>query len=109
MAQVNSRNVEIKAKLINENDLMEKMNIARKLTGNSESETLIQRDVFFNTSCGRLKLRFEKGSTTKLIRYERSDICGPKLSEFDILEVEDGKLLEKILSKSIGKNSINNA
>jgi len=107
MARVNCRNVEIKAKLINENDFIEKINIAKKLSGNDESKVLVQRDVFFKTSYGRLKIRYEQGTTAKLIRYERSDIRGPKLSEFDILEVEDGKLLEKILSNSIGKKSFN--
>jgi adenylate cyclase class IV len=105
MSQNNCRNVEIKAKLANKSELDEKMKIASELIG-KESVSLIQRDVFFNALNGRLKLRFENDDTAKLIHYQRGDIEGPKLSNFDVLEVKDGKLLEKMLSNSIGKEQL---
>lgn len=52
------RNIEIKAKLVDRKDLDEKASIAEKLTGQKAVE-IIQHDVFFNSSEGRLKLRYE--------------------------------------------------
>lgn len=37
-----------------------------------------------------------------LIQYNRSDVTGPKLSEFNILETDDPKMLHKILEQSVG-------
>lgn len=39
-----------------------------------------------------------------LVRYDRDDIAGPKLSKFNILDLEtsSGELLEKMLSESNG-------
>lgn len=53
-----SRNIEIKAKLADRKELDEKVLIAEILTGQKSVE-IIQHDVFFNASNGRLKLRYE--------------------------------------------------
>lgn len=37
-----------------------------------------------------------------LVQYSRPDVLGPKLSEFNILETDDPKMLHKILETSIG-------
>ncbi|KAL7016011.1 hypothetical protein ACKWTF_016773 [Chironomus riparius] len=96
------RNVEIKAKLCDENEFNEKVNIAKKLTGKIEAELIKQHDVFFKVTKGRLKLRYEEGNKAKLVQYDRDNVQGPKLSKFNILEVENGSLMEKILNESIG-------
>lgn len=113
------RNIEIKAKLADEHELNEKIEIAKQLTGEKEGEILIQHDVFFNVPNGRLKLRYEvsgrsinlssvnswktfQGSCAKLVQYSRDDVAGPKLSKFNVLEVSDGKLMERILDESVG-------
>lgn len=105
MSRGDCRNVEIKAKLCDKNEFNEKVNIAKKLTGKSEAELIKQHDVFFKATNGRLKLRYEEGNKAKLVQYDRDNVQGPKLSKFNILEVEDGNLMEKILNESIG-NSI---
>jgi len=95
------RNVEIKVKLEDEKEFNEKVAIAQQLTGQSKAEIIVQHDVFFEVPKGRLKLRYE-GDCAKLIQYSRDDVAGPKLSKFNILEVADGKLLERMLSESCG-------
>lgn len=37
-----------------------------------------------------------------MVQYSRDDVSGPKLSKFNVLEVSDGKLMEKMLDESIG-------
>lgn len=53
------RNVEIKAKLADEKEFAEKVEIAKQLTGVTEATIIVQHDVFFNVPSGRLKLRYE--------------------------------------------------
>lgn len=52
------RNIEIKAKLADEKEFNEKVDIAKQLTG-EKGELLIQHDVFFKVPNGRLKMRYE--------------------------------------------------
>lgn len=108
MSRSDCRNIEIKAKIANETEFNEKVEIAKKLTGEKEAEIINQHDVFFKVPQGRLKLRFEGGKAPKLIQYSRDDVDGPKLSKFDILEVPDGALLEKMLDNSIGMKFYDN-
>lgn len=58
-AEDHRRNIEIKAKLANEKEFKEKVEIAKKLTENQQGEILVQHDVFFKVPNGRLKLRYE--------------------------------------------------
>lgn len=37
-----------------------------------------------------------------LVQYNRPDVTGPKLSEFNILQTDDPKMLHKILEQSVG-------
>lgn len=43
-----------------------------------------------------------QGDCAKLVQYSRDDVAGPKLSKFNILEVSDGELMERMLHESIG-------
>lgn len=61
-----SRNIEIKAKIGSDDEYNRRVNIAKKLVGN-EGEIIVQRDVFYNVSSGRLKLRYLK--VRILLRY----------------------------------------
>jgi adenylate cyclase class IV len=111
MSRDNCRNIEIKAKLADEAEFKEKVEIAKSLTGKNEAEVLKQHDVFFKSTQGRLKLRYENGRAPKLIQYDRDNVHGPKLSKFDILEFNsksEGELLEKMLDASIGKRNFHN-
>lgn len=53
------RNIEIKAKLANEREFNDKVEIAKQLTGEMKAEIIEQHDVFFKVPIGRLKLRYE--------------------------------------------------
>ena len=106
MSSRECRNIEIKAKLKDENEFKEKVEIAKSLCGKTDAVVISQHDVFFKVTEGRLKLRYESG-TSKLVQYSRENTQGPKLSKFNILEVQDGELLEKILDNSIGNKKIN--
>lgn len=37
-----------------------------------------------------------------LVQYDRPDVTGPKLSEFNILETDNPEILNKILTESVG-------
>ncbi|XP_053678682.1 uncharacterized protein LOC128729058 [Anopheles nili] len=95
------RNIELKAKVNGEEDFEHRLAIAKKLTGGTG--TLInQKDVFFNVSKGRLKLRYLTDKKSELISYDRPDVAGPKLSVFSIMNVDDPQLLEKMLAETVG-------
>lgn len=52
------RNIEIKARIQNEQEFEKRINIAKELT-KTEGEILKQHDIFYNVRDGRLKLRNE--------------------------------------------------
>jgi adenylate cyclase class IV len=88
------QNVEIKARA---NDFEVQALLAEKMS-DSPPETLIQLDTFFKVEHGRLKLREFPDSPAQLIFYQRSDVSGPKLSDYQITESQDPEGLKRILS-----------
>ena len=60
-----------------------------------------QTDTYFNVLHGRLKLR-QGTIENNLIFYERPDAPGPKQSDFDLINIGEGDLLNQILSKALG-------
>lgn len=119
-----SRNIEIKARLGNDEQFDRRVKIARKLTL-TDGEIIHQRDVFYNVAEGRLKLRYlkvilSKGTfeyhqinrpiifphpqddTAQLVQYSRPDVAGPKLSQFDVMAVEEPDKLNRMLTASLG-------
>ena len=89
-----AQNLEIKARA---NNFQLQAELAEKIS-DSPPETLVQRDTFFNVEHGRLKLREFPDSPAQLIYYQRSDINGPKLSDYQITESQDPEGLKGILS-----------
>lgn len=73
----------------------------KKLNAKHESE-LKQRDVYFNISPGRLKLRSINDSLHQLIYYKRSNRASAKFSNYYISEIIHPKRVEKILSEIYG-------
>lgn len=72
-----ARNIEIKAKAEN---FERQKQLAAALT-KEPPQLLHQKDIFYHTTNGRLKLRFENGRGT-LIGYNRPNEAGPKLSNY---------------------------
>ncbi len=74
-----------------------------------DKDVIEQRDVFFNVNCGRLKLRRILSPVdghippAQLIFYQRSDVEGPKLSEFGFYETSQPDMLEETLTAALGK------
>ncbi|XP_055843771.1 uncharacterized protein LOC129910416 [Episyrphus balteatus] len=99
------RNIEIKARVGSDSEFETKVNIAKKLTA-SEGELLIQKDIFFNSETGRLKLRHTENAKAQLVYYDRPDIAGPKLSKFNKITIDEPEILEKILTASNGARGI---
>jgi adenylate cyclase class 2 len=60
-----------------------------------------QKDVYFNVSKGRLKLR-QGDIENNLIYYNRSDQKAPKQSEFSLSAVINPSSLQTVLSKALG-------
>ncbi|RCN30721.1 putative adenylyl cyclase CyaB [Ancylostoma caninum] len=81
-----ARNVEIKAKV---RDRQEIVRLAKEVTG-EEPTLLKQHDIFYRSPQGRLKMRTveENGVVrTELIWYNRPDVAGPKLCEYNKFDV----------------------
>lgn len=100
------RNIEIKARFPSAAAFDGAVVIAKKLSGDEQGEILVQRDVFFNSTTGRLKLRYEEGRVARLIQYSRPDTTTAKLSEFKLLTVQEPELLEVMLKDSVGVKGI---
>lgn len=98
--KIKMRNVEIKARI---RDIDSTVARAEELSDTGK-DVHVQRDIFFNATKGRLKLRrFEDGSA-ELISYERSNVLGPRLSSYDKVTInsDSAESLINILSESIG-------
>jgi adenylate cyclase class IV len=91
-----AQNVAIKA-LANEFELQALL--AEKISV-SPPGTLVQLDTFFKVEHGRLKLREFPESPAQLIFYQRSDVPGPNLSDYQITESQDPEGLKRRLSEA---------
>ncbi|KAG8440141.1 hypothetical protein GDO86_006077 [Hymenochirus boettgeri] len=92
------RNVEVKAKINDWERTLEECCKQSKSAG----ELIKQRDVFFNCSQGRLKLRDFQNGQGQLIYYERPDHLGPKLSNYATSNTSDPVSLEGVLTQALG-------
>ncbi|KAM9313255.1 uncharacterized protein PAF06_011240 [Gastrophryne carolinensis] len=92
------RNVEVKARIHNWESTLQ---VCQQLS-KSSGEKISQRDIFFNTSQGRLKLRDFQDGRGQLIYYERPDMLGPKLSNYSISNTADPAGLEDVLTQALG-------
>jgi len=88
-------NVEIKARVENVDAL------ERRVAGLADGapETIGQRDTFFRTTSGRLKLREFADGSGELIFYERSDSTGPTTSHYVIAPTAEPRPLRALLSR----------
>lgn len=92
------QNVEIKARL---KDSGQFYKLAESLS-DTRAEILLQEDVFFNVTKGRLKLRIFHAEAGDLIYYERPDTEGPKTSSYSISKTSDPAQLREVLSQALG-------
>ncbi|VVC99817.1 unnamed protein product [Leptidea sinapis] len=97
------RNVEIKAKVLNYEKIC---NLAEQLSG-APYKLIKQDDTFYKVNNGRLKLRFYEDKSATLVRYDRNDEGGPKMSNYELLEFssnehDKSELLNSMLTKCLG-------
>lgn len=91
-------NVEIKA-ILRDRDQVEAR--ARVLC-DAPPQEILQRDVFFDTLHGRLKLRVLAPDRGWLVYYEREDAAGPRPSTYQLFQVDDPPRLEAMLAAACG-------
>lgn len=92
-------NVEIKARVTQPGPLRTR---ATEIS-DGPAELIVQRDVFFLSSTGRLKLRCFPDGSGELIHYERPDRSGPRTSRYTIFPVEHADGLVEMLTAALGK------
>ncbi|MEN8007424.1 MAG: class IV adenylate cyclase [Candidatus Krumholzibacteriota bacterium] len=90
-------NIEIKARVADPESLLAK---AEKLT-DTEPETILQTDTFFNVETGRLKIREFADGTGELISYHRPDAEGPKTSSYSLAPTPDAGALRDTLAAAL--------
>ncbi len=92
-----AQNVEIKARVADP-DLFR--NTATALT-KSNGEVIHQTDTFYTVPKGRLKLRDFGDGRGELIRYQRPDASGPKVSDYAISRTNDPDGLAHLLAGAL--------
>ena len=92
------KNIEIKAKVRNIEDLRSKIEDLY----NIKAEKIFQVDTFFNIEKGRLKLRTFSNTKGELIYYLRNNSAGPKRSNYFIYKTDNPEELKKLLEISLG-------
>lgn len=93
-----ARNVEIKARVAD----MDALRARARAAGAVETELIHQRDTFFPTARGRLKLRDFGDGRGELIQYERPDATGPKTSSYRLVATDDPAGLRAALTSALG-------
>ena len=111
-------NVEIKARVADLNALEGRVRALSEGPG----EVYAQRDIFFRTARGRLKLRVVSPGTSRpstpgsgippvagyLIYYERADASGPSRSNYVISEIAEPDSLQQVLAACLGVRGVVN-
>jgi homotetrameric cytidine deaminase len=92
------RNVELKAR---DRDPARSLERALALGADDRGE-LVQRDTYFATPRGRLKLREQEPGGAELIAYERSDRADARESRYRLAPVANGAALREALDAALG-------
>jgi adenylate cyclase class 2 len=92
------RNVELKAHDPAPANTLE----ACRQLGAVDCGRLWQRDTYFNTTQGRLKLREQRPGRCQLIHYHRADQTEGRESRYQILAVTEAGLIRDFLTDSLG-------
>ena len=92
------RNIEVKA---HDPDPERSLAVCREL-GAEDHGVLVQRDTYFKTTTGRLKLREEQPGGATLVQYDRPDAARARLSSYRLVPVEDPEGLRSALDAGLG-------
>jgi hypothetical protein len=91
------RNIEIKARLRDRQRV--EAELARLGARDAGNES--QHDVFYRAARGRLKLRQSSRDGTALIAYVRGDAPALRASDYDLVRLEDGTALRRVLDAAL--------
>ncbi|MEH3054255.1 MAG: class IV adenylate cyclase [Patulibacter minatonensis] len=84
LSRGNRFNLELKAR-----DPAPALTVARVLaTGAVFHGVLRQEDIYFQTPSGRLKLRQQSPGRPHLVRYDRADSVGPRVSSYSLVDID---------------------
>jgi predicted adenylyl cyclase CyaB len=92
------RNLELKARI---SSISEAVHTAHRLKLCAK-DTLQQRDIYYNISHGRLKLRVINNRSAELIFYIRPNKKGSRYSNYYVLPVSDPELTNKLCTAAFG-------
>ncbi len=92
-----ARNLELKAR---DPDPVASLDAALRL-GASDQGWLWQRDTYFSTVQGRLKLREQQPGDAHLIHYFRADLAQQRQSTYRIVPLPDADLLREVLAHAL--------
>ena len=95
-------NVEIKARFGN----LDRIRTIAEQLATEPSQTIVQEDVFFACSLGRLKLRIFPDDTGELIHYVRPDAAETRLSRYEIHRTSAPQVLRRILTSAYGQTVV---
>jgi len=96
------KNVEIKARVRNLDDFSARLKALKPV----KPRVLVQEDVFFPVSRGRLKLRILGLKSGELIYYTRPDRPGPKASDYEVVRISEPGKLRTALAAALGVRGI---
>jgi adenylate cyclase, class 2 len=96
------QNLEVKAHIPS---VKEAARVARRL-GAKAKGLLRQRDIYYNVSRGRLKLRIINNHTSELIYYNRPNKKGSRYSEYFVLPVRNAGLTNALCTSAFGQKVI---
>jgi predicted adenylyl cyclase CyaB len=91
-------NIEIKARA---RDWKRLLRVAQAIS-DTPARVIYQRDVFFATPHGRLKLRVLAPDLGQLVYYERANASGPRPSNYYLSDTSDPAALEELLAAALG-------
>lgn len=92
------RNLEIKAKV---HDMPRLRHAVEEIAG-KPIDILAQKDTYFRTNSGRLKIRDAGASGGQLIYYERSNEAGPRTSGYLTAPIAAVDALTRVLDEALG-------
>lgn len=95
-------NIEVKANL---HSPQRQSELAQEIAG-VQPEILVQRDTFYHSQNGRLKLREIQGQTAQLIHYDRSNDPQVRKSDYVITPVVDVPSMNLVLQRTLGVRGV---
>ena len=93
------KNIEIKYRLTQFPEIFQ---FLRTVPEVRQLKTIHQKDIYFQTYHGRLKLRIPSSETAELIYYERENLSSARESNYYLYPVPNPQQLQELLGQALG-------